>query len=74
MGRKLTKNFKKRFGEGAFVAVYPQKPLEGAARRHHNEKITQAFVSVLAGILKRELSANEISGREEVLLKPKACR
>ena len=74
MGRRLTNNFKKRFGERKFTVVYPQKPLEGAARRLHNEKIAQAFVFVLAGILGREPRANEISGREEVFLKPKACK
>ena len=65
-------NFKKRFGDRKFVVSYPQKELEGAARRLHNEKIAQAFVSVLAGILKRDPSANEISGREDISLKPKA--
>ena len=74
MGRQLTNNFKKRFGDRKFVTCYLPKPLEGAARRLHNERITQAFISVLAGILKREISANEISGREEVFLKPKACK
>ena len=72
MGERLTSNFKKRFGERKFAALYPEKPLEGAARRLHNEKIAQAFVSVLAGILKRSPSANEISGRENISLKPEA--
>ncbi len=74
MGRSLSNHFKKRFGNRKFVTCYLPKPLEGAARRLHNEKITQALVLVLAGILKREISANEISGREEVFLKPKACK
>ena len=74
MGQRLTNNFKKRFGDRKFVVLYPQKPIEGAARRQHNEKITQAFISVLAGVLKREPSVNEISGREDLSLKPKACK
>ncbi len=74
MGRRLANNFKKRFGERKFVACYPEKPFEGVERRLHNEKIAQAFVLVLAGILKREPSAKEISGHEDISLKPKAWK
>ena len=66
MGRRLVNNFKRRFGDRRFVAIYPEKPLEGAERRLQNEKIAQAFVSILTGILKREPTANEISGKEDI--------
>ncbi len=66
MGRRLANNFKKRFGDRKFVVIYPEKPLEGAERRFQSEKITQAYVAVLAGILGREPTANEILGLEDI--------
>ena len=66
MGRSLANHFKRRFGDRKITVIYPEKPLEGADRRIHNEKIFQAFTSVLAGILKREPTANELSGLEDV--------
>ena len=66
MGRRHLNHFKRRFGDRKFVVIYPEKPLEGSERRLQNEKIAQAFVSVLAGILKREPTANEISGKEDI--------
>lgn len=66
MGRSLANHFKKRFGDRKFVVIYPEKPLEGADRRIQNEKIFHAFTSVLAGILKREPTADELSGLEDI--------
>lgn len=66
MGRSLSNHFKRRFGDRKITVIYPEKSLEGADRRIHNEKIFQAFTSVLAGILKREPTANELSGLEDV--------
>jgi hypothetical protein len=66
MGRSLANHFKKRFGDRKFVVIYPEKPLEGADRRIHNEKIFQAITSVLADILKREPTADELSGLEDI--------
>ena len=66
MGRSLANHFKRRFGDRKITVIYPERPLEGADRRIHNEKIFQAFTSVLAGILKREPTANELSGLEDV--------
>ena len=65
MGEKQTANFKKRFSKG-FKVVYPDKPLEGEARRLQNQKITQAVSAVLAGILKREPTPNELLGCKPV--------
>ena len=66
MGRSLANHFKKRFGDRKFVVIYPEKPLEGADRRIQNEKIFHAFTSVLAGILKREPTADELSGLDDI--------
>ena len=66
MGRSLADNFRKRFGDREITVIYLEKPLAEADRRLRNEKIFQAFASVLAGILKREPTANEISGLEDI--------
>lgn len=66
MGKSLAEHFQKCFKGRKITLVYPDKPLEGAERRLQNEKIFQAFTSVLAGILKREPTANELSGLEVV--------
>ena len=66
MGRSLEENFRRRFGDRKIAVLYLEKPLEGADRRLRDEKIFQAFTSVLAGILKREPTVNEISGLEDV--------
>ena len=61
MGERQTSNFHKRFKNG-FVVVYPERPLEGAARRMRNQKILEAVKAVLTGILKREPTPDELSG------------
>ena len=65
MGKRLTNNFKKRFGDPIKV-VYPDKPLEGEERRIQNEKIFQTYAAVLSGILKREPTTDEIAGVKEL--------
>lgn len=61
MGDRQISNFKNRFKRG-FVVVYPEKPLEGVARRVRNQKILEAIKTVLTGILKREPTPDELSG------------
>ena len=48
MGERQISNFEKRFNRG-FVVVYPEKPLEGTARRMQNQKILEAVKAVLTG-------------------------
>ncbi len=72
MGKSLADHFRKRFGDRKFVVVYPEKSLEGADRRIQNEKVFHAFTSVLAGILKREPTADELSGLEDISKKKTA--
>ena len=45
MGERQISNFEKRFNRG-FVVVYPEKPLEGAARRIQNQKIFEAIKEI----------------------------
>ncbi len=61
MGERQISNFEKRFKRG-FVVVYPEKPLEGVARRIQNQRIFEAVKAVLTGILKREPTPDELSG------------
>ena len=65
MGERQISNFEKRFKRG-FNVVYPEKPLEGAARRTQNQKVLEAVKAVLTGILKREPTPNELSGCEAI--------
>ncbi len=61
MGDRQISNFEKRFKQG-FNVIYPDKPLEGTARRMQNQKILDAVKAVLTGILKREPTPDELSG------------
>jgi len=70
MGERQISNFEKRFKRG-FVVVYPEKPLEGVARRIQNQKIFEAVKAVLTGILKREPTPDELSGCKPLIRKKK---
>lgn len=61
MGDRQTSNFENRFRRG-FIIVYPEKPLEGVARKVRNQKILEAVKAVLTAILKREPTPDELSG------------
>ncbi len=61
MGDRQISNFEKRFKRG-FNVVYPEKSLEGTARKMRNQKILEAVKAVLTGILKREPTPDELSG------------
>lgn len=65
MGERQTSNFHKRFKKG-FVVVFPERPLEGAARRIRNQRIFDAVKAVLTGILKREPTPDELSGCQPI--------
>jgi len=71
MGERQISNFEKRFKRG-FVVVYPEKPLEGVARRIQNQKIFEAVKAVLTGILKREPTPDELSGCKPLTRKKKS--
>jgi len=68
MGERQNSNFEKRYKNG-FVVTYPEKPLEGAARRVQNQRILEAVKAVLTGILKREPTPDELSGCKPLLYK-----
>ena len=61
MGDRQKSNFENRF-KGGFSVIYPEKPLEGVARKIRNQKILEAVKAVLTAILKREPTPDELSG------------
>lgn len=61
MGDRQKSNFENRFRRG-FNVMYPEKSMEGVARRIQNQKILEAVKAVLKGILKREPTPDELSG------------
>jgi hypothetical protein len=63
MGDRQKSNFENRFKQG-FSVLYSEKPLEGVARKIQNQKILEAVEAVLRGILKREPTPDELSGRK----------
>ena len=65
MGRKGGKNIERALQNG-FVVVYPEKQLEGIERKIRNEQIVEAFRAVLAGILNREPTPDELYGLEDI--------
>ena len=68
MGERQVSNFEKRFKRG-FNVIYPEKPLEGVARRMRNQRILEAVKAVLTGILKREPTPDELSGCKPLIQK-----
>ena len=67
MGDRQKSNFENRFKQG-FNVIYPEKPLEGVARKIQNQKILETVKAVLKGILKREPTPDELSGRKPLTL------
>ena len=68
MSQRLTSNFKKRFGDRIQIH-YLDKPLRGAEKEIQNQKIVKAYSALLAGILKREPTPDELSGLKELSAK-----
>lgn len=68
MSQRLTNNFKKRFGD-RIQFNYLDKPLRGTERQIQNQKIVKAYSELLAGILKREPTPDELSGLKQLSAK-----
>jgi hypothetical protein len=63
MGRSISENFKNRFGDRISVS-YPNRQLDPGEQKIQNENLLKAFSQVLAGILKREPTQDELLGIE----------
>lgn len=65
MGRKTEKNFNRRF-EGRISVTFPERPLQPAESKAQNEALCRAITEVMAGILKREPTQEELLGLEDI--------
>ena len=65
MGQRMHINFQKRFG-GRITVVYAEKPLTPAVQKIQNETLTRAITQVLAGILKRDPTQDELLGLVDI--------
>ena len=68
MNKKAKNNFEKRFGNRISI-IYPEKKLDNIQLREQNRKIFKAFKEVLAGILKREPTNDELFGVVDIFKK-----
>lgn len=65
MGRSVKENFEKRFGDRITVS-YPNRPPDPLEQKIQNENLLKAFSQVLAGILKREPTQDELLGLDDL--------
>jgi hypothetical protein len=71
MGKPLTNQFQKRFS-GRISVVYAERPGSLAEQKMQNEALAKAVAQVMAGILKREPTQEELLGLVDV--SQSACR
>jgi len=67
---RLENKFDRRFGDRIQIN-YLDKPLRGTERHNQNQKIVKAYSDLLAGILKREPTPDELSGLKQLSAKKK---
>jgi hypothetical protein len=61
MGKPLVSQFQKRFGD-RITAVYADKPRTAVEQQEQGETLAKAVTQVIAGILKREPTQEELLG------------
>ena len=67
MGKPLVSQFQKRFGD-RIAAVYADKPRTAVEQQEQGETLAKAVTQVIAGILKREPTPEELLGVKEITL------
>ena len=67
MGKPLVSQFQKRFGD-RITAVYADKPRTAVEQQEQGETLAKAVTQVIAGILKREPTPEEVFGVKEITL------
>ena len=65
MAQRMDKNFRRRFKD-RIVVVYLDKSLTPAERKVQDTKLYKAIRQVMAGILKREPTQEEIVGLKDI--------
>ncbi len=67
MGRSISENFKRRFGDPPRIEIkYETKKASFDERAHRNQKMVEATIDVLRGILGREPTQAEILGEVDI--------
>jgi hypothetical protein len=69
MGERIRNNFEKRFG-GRIRIVYSKKS-SASERKIRCERLSQAMIQVLSGILGREPTQKELLGIDDISKKKK---
>jgi len=76
MGRRISNNFKRRFGDPARIELqYPKDKLSLSEESYRSEQLSKAYAGVLKGVLGREPTQDEIIGKADIskmLLQKKA--
>ena len=67
VNRSSKNNFQKRFGDRIEV-VYANKPVDVEERRFSNERLCQAIKAVMADVLKREPTPQELLGIDSIIV------
>lgn len=65
MGRKTETSFHKRFG-GRISVLFSDRSLQPAGSKAQNEALCRAIKEVMAGILKREPTEEELLGVDDI--------
>ena len=65
MGKPLVSQFQKRFGD-RITAVYADKPRTAVEQQVQGETLAKAVTQVIAGILKREPTQEELLGLVDI--------
>ena len=61
MGQSMEKILGKRFGEGIEI-VYRTRPVDGEERQFNQKKLSDTVKAVMAAVLKREPTPEELLG------------
>jgi hypothetical protein len=70
MGHSAEKLFEKRFAGGIEV-VYCTKPLDGEERQFNQKRLSDAIKAVMATVLKREPTLEELLGLVPIVVSKK---
>ena len=65
MGKPVVSQFQKRFGD-RITAVYADKPCTAIEQQVQGEALAKAITQVIAGILKREPTPDELLGLVDI--------
>lgn len=65
MGDKTGKNFHKRFGERISV-TFSERPPMPTEQKARSEALSRAITEVMAGVLKREPTEEEVLGLKDI--------